>query len=122
LEAAAIVIAALADEIWREHYAPIIGMEQIEYILKKFQSAEQIREDIKRNDYVYYTAEYIKHRELIGYCAAQPKEDYMLLSKIYVGKDYRGRGIARSFLDEVTALCRYEYSFDRIRLTVMPLI
>ena len=111
-------IAALADEIWREHYTPIIGETQVDYMLEKFQSAEQIYVDIKQNDYVYFTARHIKSDEMIGYCATKPKEDYLLLSKIYVRKDYRGRGIARSFLDEVVALCRFEYGFDKIRLTV----
>lgn len=118
LKSKAPVIAALADEIWREHYKPIIGEAQVDYMLAKFQSAEQIYEDIKQNDYVYFTAQHIKHDILVGYCASQPKEDYLFLSKIYVRKDYRGRGIARSFLDEVIALCRYEYNFDKIRLTV----
>ena len=118
LESNAAIIAALADEIWREHYTPIIGEAQVEYMLKKFQSAERIREDIKLGGYVYFTAEYIKTGEKVGYCAVQPKEDCLLLSKLYVRKDYRGRGIARSFLDEVTMLCRFEYGFDKIRLTV----
>ena len=118
LEAKTPAIAALADTIWREHYTPIIGAAQVEYMLVKFQSAEQIRIDIKRNDYIYFTAEYIKSGEMIGYCAVQPKEDYLSLSKIYVRKDYRGRGVARSFVNEVTALCRYEYGFGKICLTV----
>ena len=56
LESESAVIAALADEIWREHYTPIIGEAQVDYMLKKFQSAEQICEDIKCNDYIYFTA------------------------------------------------------------------
>ena len=118
LESKATAVAALADGIWREHFTPIIGEAQTDYMLKKYQSAEQICEDIKQNGYVYFTAEHIKNSELIGYCASQPKEDYMLLSKIYVRKDYRGIGVARSFLDEVVALCRFEYGFEKIRLAV----
>jgi len=117
LESKTTAIAILADEIWREHYTPIIGEAQVDYMLKRFQSAEQICEDIKSNDYIYFTAEHIKSGEMIGYCACQPKKDYLLLSKIYIRKDYRGKGIAHSFLDEVSTLCR-EYGFDKIRLTV----
>ena len=111
-------VAALAEEIWREHYTPIIGEAQVDYMLKKFQSEEQICRDMKENDYVYFIAGHIKSGEPVGYCAVQPKEGYLLLSKIYVRKDYRGRGVARSFLDEALALCRFEYGFDKIRLTV----
>ena len=118
LESEAVAIANLADEIWREHYKPIIGTEQVDYMLAKFQSAEQICEDIKHNGYIYFTAVHINSGEMIGYCASQPKENYLLLSKLYVRKDYRGKGVARRFLDEIIVLCRVEYGFDKIRLTV----
>jgi len=111
-------ISTLADEIWREHYTPIIGAEQVEYMLAKFQSPEQICADIKENDYIYFTANCQKRQKMTGYCAVQPREDHLFLSKIYVRRDERGKGIARSFLNEIYALCRWEYGFDRIRLMV----
>ena len=117
-ESEATAIAALADEIWREHYTPLIGAAQVDYMLEKFQSAERICEDIRHGGYVYFTAENTKSGEIVGYCATQPKEGYLLLSKIYVRKDHRRKNIARSFLGEVSVLCREEYGFGRIRLTV----
>ena len=74
--------------------------------------------DIKSNDFVYMTAEHIEHKRLVGYAACQPKDNYLLLSKMFVLKDYRKNGIAHSFLEEAFALCRWEYSLDRIRLSV----
>jgi ribosomal protein S18 acetylase RimI-like enzyme len=112
-EAAA--IAELAGGIWRGHYTPLIGSEQVEYMLAKYQSPEQIAADIKTNRYIYFTAE--EDGKLIGYCACQPREDYLLLSKLYVHTDYRGNGISRCFLDEALTL-RKEYDLDKIRLTV----
>jgi ribosomal protein S18 acetylase RimI-like enzyme len=111
-------IAALAAEIWREYYTKLIGAEQVEYMLAKFQSAEQILTDIYKNEYTYFTANDAKTNSLIGYCAVTPKDGFALLSKLYVHIDYRSKGIARSMLDEVIALCRSEYGCDRIRLTV----
>ena len=116
IETAAKTAAALACEIWREHYTPIIGAEQVEYMLAKFQSSEQIYEDMAKNDYVYFIAECVRnagHHVPIGYCAGQPKEEYLFLSKLYVRKDYRGRGIARSFIEESAALCRWKYGFTK---------
>ena len=118
LEEKAAAIAALARETWREHYAPIIGEAQVEYMLKKFQSAEQIFKDIKKNDYTYFTAADAKNDAPLGYCGVAPKDGFLLLSKIYVRKDARGRGIARAFLAEANALSRREYGFDKIQLTV----
>ena len=40
-------VEALAFEIWHEHYIPIIGVKQVEYMLKKFQSQEAISEQIE---------------------------------------------------------------------------
>ena len=115
------VIAALAGEIWREHYTPIIGAEQVEYMLAKFQSAEHIYADIKENGYTYFIAKCEKHHEcnpIIGYCAVAPRDDHLFLSKMYVKSEERGRGISRGFLEEAYALCRWEYGVDKIRLTV----
>ena len=152
-ESESAAISTLAGEIWREHYTPIIGAEQVEYMLAKFQSPEQICKDIKENKYIYFTAKCEKDydnpsfktlvtqvnagepfeisdyfsrtnsREIIGYAAVVPKEEYLLLSKIYVKTHHRGRGVARAFLDEAIALCRWEYNlkghyFNKIRLTV----
>ena len=111
-------ISVLAGEIWREHYTPITGLEQIEYMLEKYQSPKQIYEDIHKNDFIYFTAEDIKDNKLIAYAAYQPREDHLYLSKIYVHKDYRGNGISRCFVDEMTALCEREYGLDKIRLSV----
>ena len=113
----AAAISSLAGDIWREHYPPIIGAAQVEYMLAKFQSADQIRADIRENGYTYFTAKHIERDKLVGYAACKPEDGYLLLSKIYVHKDYRGNRISRSFLEEAASLCR-EYGFDKIRLTV----
>ena len=47
-----------------------------------------------------------------------PKEDYILLSKLYIHHDFRGKGVAWSLFDEAAALCRWEYGYTKIRLTV----
>ena len=41
------IVADLAKEIWTEHYTPIIGWQQVEYMLEKFQSATEIENQIK---------------------------------------------------------------------------
>jgi len=114
-------IASLAREIWREHYTALIGAAQVEYMLDLFQSAERIQTDILTDCYVYFIAERAdcaNGHETVGYCAVRPKEDYLLLSKLYVRKEYRGKGIARRFLDEAAKPCLREFRIDKIRLTV----
>ena len=118
VETHAAAIAALADEVWREHLTPIIGAAQVDYMLAKFQSAEQIYADIKKGNYTYFTARDTKKGRLLGYCAIVPHEEYLSLCKLFVHSDFRNKGISRSFLDEAIALCQFECGFEKICLTV----
>ena len=111
-------ISVLAGIIWREHYTSIIGPDQVEYMLAKFQSREQIYEDIMNNDFVYFTAESAEGAEMVGYAACVPKDDCLFLSKLYVHKDYRRNGISRRFVNEMITLCKSEYGFNKIRLMI----
>jgi len=118
LEAQCAAVAELADEIWHEHYIPIIGAPQVDYMVEKFQSAERINASIREEGYIYLTASSVENGRLVGYCSAVPEEGRLFLSKLYVRRDFRERGIARRFLDELIAMCRQEYGLAVIRLTV----
>ena len=48
---------AVAEEIWREHYTPIIGKKQVEYMLEKFLSPEALVEQIN-SGYEYFVFSY----------------------------------------------------------------
>ena len=92
------IVADLADEIWREHYIPIIGQAQVDYMLDKFQSAEAIEQQIEKGVNYYLI---VNEDVPIGYLSYYLKEDTLFLSKIYVGSSVRGKGfgrIAMSFL------------------------
>jgi ribosomal protein S18 acetylase RimI-like enzyme len=118
LEKHTAAIATLADEIWHEHFTPIIGAAQVDYMLAKYQTAERIYSAIRKEDYTYFTAKDIDQDRLLGYCGVAPRENYMLLSKLYIHREFRGKGVARCFMEEATAMCQKEYGFDKIRLTV----
>jgi len=118
LKAQCAVVAELADEVWHEHYVPIIGAPQVDYMVEKYQSAERIYASIIEEGYIYLTATCVEKGRLVGYCSAVPEEGRLLLSKLYVQRDFRGKGIARSLLDYLIAMCRQEYGLDVIRLTV----
>ena len=92
-------IADLADVIWHEHFTPIIGAEQVEYMLKKFQSYEAISDAVKNDGYIYYMAE--DDGVLAGYLGARPENDNVFLSKIYVERSHRRKGIASAMLELV---------------------
>ena len=86
------IIETLADEIWNDCYISIISKEQIEYMLKNFQSENIIKEQSQSGS-LYFFAEY--NGEYAGYCCIVPENDGIFLSKFYMKKEFRGKGIAK---------------------------
>ncbi len=109
-------IYILATEIWREHFTKIIGKEQVEYMLDKFQSQKAIRNQIETG-YDYFILLY--KNELIGYLSifndVNNKETN--ISKIYIKKAYRRLGIATEALEFVKQLS-ISLGFKRLWMVV----
>ena len=82
----------LASEIWTEHYTPIIGIDQVNYMLDKFQSAEAMQKQVA-DGMEYYLL--IHDEKAAGYFAVAKKKKSLFLSKLYVAKEFRGNGIAK---------------------------
>ena len=108
-------LSRLAFDVWTEHYKNILDMGQITYMLNKFQSSQAIREQQQYDRYEYYWI--VDHGTKAGYCAVQPMEDSLFLSKLYLQKEYRGKGLARRTLQELEDRCRKD-GFPKIWLTV----
>jgi GNAT superfamily N-acetyltransferase len=109
-------VARLAEEIWTQHYVPIIGREQVDYMLEKFQSSTAIRQQIDSG------MEYFQlrcTRAVEGYLAVQrkPADCSLFLSKLYIKQEIRGRGLGRQALDFILAHGR-EHSLKTLWLTV----
>lgn len=107
-------VAALAKEIWTEHYTPIIGAEQVAYMLQHFQSADAMTEQIQ-NGYLYYLMEV--DGVAAGYAAIHPEEEIMFLSKIYVHHRFRHQKIAARTLSYIEEITR-EHGLRKLYLTV----
>lgn len=109
-------VATLAREIWTEHFTPIIGEQQVKYMLMKFQSADAIKSQID-SGWEYYLAKF--ENEWVGYIGLSPdlRNNRMILSKIYTKSSVRGKGIGKSMLEYVEDKCVSE-KFSSIWLTV----
>ncbi len=90
LERGFLQIETLAREIWTEHYTPIIGSSQVEYMLNKFQSVATMQKQVSEG-YEYYGIH--EANELIGYFSFLPEANSLFLSKIYVLAEKRGKGV-----------------------------
>ena len=98
-------MSAVASAIVREHYDPILGAEQNDYMLDKFQSPGAIKEQLDHG-YDYYFVGGKDHR--LGFAAFYPRGDAMYLSKLYLYKDERGKGYSRLILDFIKDRAREE--------------
>lgn len=106
-------IADLAEIIWHQHFTPIIGKEQVIYMVEKFQSFHALKEQIA-NGYEYYRI--FDHDEFCGYCGIHPENGKLFLSKLYLKKEARGKHLATQTFDFLKQLCR-ERSLSAIWLT-----
>jgi diamine N-acetyltransferase len=106
-------VAALAQEIWREYYVPLIGAAQVEYMVTNFQSAAAMREQVARGDeYFMITREPTAGTpiggELLGYLAIRvdAREQSLFISKLYLRRAARGSGSGRGALQFIEEIAR----------------
>tara|TARA_B110000902_G_scaffold134295_2_gene155763 strand:+ start:2501 stop:3013 length:513 start_codon:yes stop_codon:yes gene_type:complete len=106
-------VAILAKQIWTQHYTPIIGIAQVDYMLAKFQNEAAISNQIEEGyDYTLWQA-----KEPIGYLSLLHQNDGLFISKIYLLLHERGKGYGKQMMDYAIAAAKAE-KHKRIRLTV----
>ena len=91
------LISELAKVIWTEHYSPIIGIDQVNYMLEKFQSKQAIENQVLNNDFKYFII-YIESSP-VGYLSIKKEANALFLSKIYILKSSRGKGIGKEAMN-----------------------
>lgn len=97
-------LADLAKEIWNQHYPAIIGQEQVDFMLKNFQSKSVLRREWEAG---------VRHTLLLvngvpeGYASLEPGvgDQAWKLSKLYLKENLRGRGFGRILLNHVIDEC-----------------
>jgi len=108
-------VVKIARDIWTEYYPPIIGFDQVEYMLENYHSKDAITIEITRDNYAYYL---IKDKNrIIGYIGIQLKGDYLFLSKIYILSSERGNGVGKASMNFIKDLAQ-KNKMNRISLTV----
>ena len=105
-------ISKLARKIFEEYFTPMIGYEQVDYMLGKFQSEEALTNQID-NGYKYILV--FNDANLAGYFAIKEEGERLFLSKFYLDKEYRGIGISRKMFEEII---KHSKGFSSIYLTV----
>lgn len=125
-------LAELAKEIWFEYWPALIGEDQTEYMVRKFQSEEAITRDMAENGYEYWflrskedetPAEledgYAQQERIVGFTGGhdEPETNRFFISKIYLLKAERGKHYASEVIRFYERLCE-DRGFDAMYLTV----
>jgi ribosomal protein S18 acetylase RimI-like enzyme len=110
------LIQAMTQEVWPSTYVPIIGEEQVAYMLALFYTDEALI--LQMN---------VGHRFIIGYDEALPvafasfseiEEGIYKLHKLYIMPSVQGRGVGRAMLAYIVATINAERSKAQLRLNV----
>ncbi len=84
------IIASIGHSVWNEAYKDIVSKDQIDYMLDRFQSFEALRDQVDNRGYTYIMIR--EGARCAGYAGYVPDERGLFLSKIYILKEFRGRG------------------------------
>lgn len=108
-------LARLAHTIWFEYWGIILEKGQITYMVDKFQSEHAMKNQIENENYSYYFINL--NNQNAGYFGVADKDDYLFLSKLYLLKDFRGKGLGHKAFDKIVQIAK-DLNHTKIRLTV----
>lgn len=109
------VLADTANIIWHEAFINIITLEQIEYMIEKFQSFNALSEAINKNNYKYYLIK--SDNVVMGYTGLHEENGKLFLSKLYILKEYRGKQVSSKTFEFIESFAK-ERKLKSVWLTV----
>ena len=107
--------AELTSEIWHEYWTCILSYKQIDYMVDKFQSEDAITNQINNENYTYFYIMYDNQKA--GYIGLSGKQDYLFLSKLYLKKEYRHKGLGKEAFNFIKQFAENN-GYNKIQLTV----
>jgi hypothetical protein len=75
-------IATMASEIWNQHYVPMIGQAQVDYMLSTFYNQQNLVEQMHKGHHFYLIAQ---QEEILGFLSVSEIRDRnYFLHKLYI--------------------------------------
>jgi ribosomal protein S18 acetylase RimI-like enzyme len=107
------LVESLACSIWTEHYTPIIGKAQVEYMLQKMYSPQALKEQTTKGQQFFLV---VDEEKKIGFVSisSTDKENFFL-HKFYILQKRQKSGLGTKVFRE---LFEELYKPESIRLTV----
>lgn len=97
------IIADLAKIIWNDHYIPIIGKTQVDYMLARIYNLESLKEQLNVKKHQFYL---IRNEEKnLGFLSVSSENghDYFL-HKFYINQSEANKGIGTQALNLIIGL------------------
>lgn len=93
-----ISLEKIAQKVWRQYFPSLIGPDQTEYMIDKFQSRSAFEEQ-NQNGFEYFIIE--KDHAIIGYMGLQTQGDILFISKFYLLAEARGQQLGYQMMEFV---------------------
>jgi ribosomal protein S18 acetylase RimI-like enzyme len=102
------LISSLGHEIWREVYPPIIGTEQVEYMLERMYNVEALDQQITREGHLFFIAFW--DNEAIGFVSCSfhhgAERNRTRIHKLYLSPAMQGKGLGGKMVNHIQALSK----------------
>ncbi len=98
-------ITKLAHTIWNTHYVPIIGQEQVDYMLEQMYNKENLKLQLEINKHQFYLIR--NNKECVGFLSVSTnnQKDYFL-HKFYIHQHESKKGIGTQCLNHLIELIK----------------
>ena len=111
-----LLIAELAKDIWNKHYVPIIGQEQVNYMLEKIYNQESLLEQTEKKGHQFFLISNVATNKTIGFISISTdnQKDFWI-HKFYISATEQNKGMGSEVFKKIIDVMNQPFS---IRLTV----
>lgn len=97
------LISDLAVKIWNQHYVPIIGQQQVDYMLAKIYNYDSMLEQTQHKQHKFYLIQ--QNNLTVGFLSVSSSnyQDYFL-HKFYIDQDLANNGLGTQVLQKLESL------------------
>jgi diamine N-acetyltransferase len=108
------IVSQLAAKIWNAHYVPIIGQQQVDYMLNRMYSRNSLEEQLTQKQHLFYLV-VLNDSDIQGFVSVHREQDQnWFLNKFYILPDKAAKGLGTAVFEELKELLQPE----KITLTV----
>ena len=108
-----LIIEKLAHSIWHKHYVPIVGIDQVNYMLDKMYTQQAIQKQMEEGQQFYLVINDEKESGFISISSRNNTD--LILHKFYILQEKQSAGLGTSVFKKIT---QEIYTPESIRLTV----